>query len=129
MDKSQLSNLDIASLQAMNEKQYREIVLLLEQKKLLEDKVAHLESLMVSNESFVIANPSNMLNEELICLKQIEILKKTSEIQELTYEESKKLDTYVKLLKVIRNKNKDDENSLTNTKTEDLMKVLETDVK
>jgi len=91
--------------------------------KLMEEN-DHLKKLVTTNESFIIET-SKPTPEELICLQQISLLKQISEGAALTLEESKKLDTYVKLLKIIRNKEKVDESFLKNTETQDLLKLVE----
>lgn len=64
--------------------------------------------------------------EEIICMEQISVLKGKSSVDELTLEETKKLDTYVKILSTIRSTKRDGKNPAENLATEDLLeKVFE----
>lgn len=109
------------------ERQYKEIVHLLSLNKKLEEEVNHLKTLLV-NGTQIIQAPQIISNEEFICIKQIEELKKISDAMVLTLEDSKKLDTYVKVLRLIRAKSSEVKDILKNVNTEDLLKVVE-DVK
>jgi hypothetical protein len=119
---------EVSELKALCEKQYRELVSLLEKNKLLESEVEHLKTLLVSNDSFIIP-AQNISLEEMICLEQIAILKKNSQVGELTLEESKKVDLYIKALRIIRNKDGAQQDSLSGFKTDDLLKVLDAEIK
>jgi cell division septum initiation protein DivIVA len=110
------------------ERQYKEIVRLLATNKKLEDEVEHLKKLLVNGTSIIQA-PQFISNEELICIRQIDELKRISDNDVLTLEDSKKLDTYVKVLKLIRSNTKEAKDILKDVNTEDLLKVVETDVK
>lgn len=118
-------NIEVIELRALNDKQYKEIVALIEKNKTLNEEVTHLKSLLTSNDSLVIQPAQTMTNEEMICLQQIEIFKKVSASNELTLEEVKKFETCVKILRMIRNKSTEDGVEFKNLKTEDLLKFLE----
>jgi hypothetical protein len=120
---------EIVELKALCEKQYRELVSLLEKNKQLEDEIGHLKTLITSNDSFVIQAPQMISPEELICLEQIGRLKICSQQNELTHEEVKKFSELVKTLKLIRNKELNKEEILSGFKTEDLLKVIDGDTK
>jgi hypothetical protein len=111
-------------LQEFCEKQFIQIQSLCKEVEGLKNENEHLKKLLTSNESFII-DTVKPTPEELICLQQIQMLQQTSEAMALTLEESKKLDTYVKLLRIIRNKEKVDESFLKNTDTKDLLKLVE----
>ena len=97
--------------------------------KKLEEEVAHLKTLLVNGTS-IIQSPQVLTNEELVCIKQIQELKYVSDNSILTLEDSKKLDTYVKVLKLIRATPIESKDILRNVNTEDLLKVVESvDVK
>lgn len=115
-------------LQEFCEKQHREIIGLLQTNKVLQEENEHLKKLVTENDAFVIETTTKLSPEEMICLEQIQMLKKTSETNALTLEEARKLDTYVKLIRLIRGKEKADE-LLKPFKTEDLLKLVETDGK
>ena len=115
-------------LQEFCEKQHRELLILLDKNKTLEDENEHLKKLVTSNDSFVITGTKELLPEELICLEQINMLKKASETSALTLDEARKLDTYVKLIRLIRGKEKSDD-LLKGFNVNDLLKVVESDGK
>lgn len=107
-------------LREFAEKQTRELVLLKEENE-------HLKKLISKNESFIIQT-ERVSPEELICLTQINNLKKISDSADFTYEEVKKFSELVKTLRLIKGKEKADD-LLKDFKTEDLIKVLEQDAK
>jgi len=72
---------------------------LLDEKKSLEAKIKHLEQLMMSNSRDLLVSISP---EEMTCTEQLSILKANSMVRELTIEEAKKLEIYVKTLQTIR---------------------------
>lgn len=106
------------------ERQYQEIVKLLSLNKKLEEEVEHLKKLLVSGIP-IIQSPAQISAEELVCIKQINDLKSISDCQTLTLEESKKLDTYVKVLRLIRSNSKEAKDILKDVNTDDLLKVVE----
>lgn len=68
--------------------------------KILKEKNQHLEHLLtsLSNGEMV----KQVTPEEMICIEQIQILKSKSSQRELSLDEAKRLDLFVKNLKVIR---------------------------
>lgn len=64
-------------------------------------------------------------NSEIICLVEIEKLKNTTEIRELTKDESQKFDTYQKILTQINAAKKKGSNPLDNVSSEDLLKLID----
>lgn len=106
------------------ERQYQEILNLLKLNKKLEEEVGHLKKLLVGGIP-LIQTPIQITNEELVCIKQINDLKAISDCQTLTLEESKKLDTYVKVLRLIRSNSKEAKDILKDVNTDDLLKVVE----
>lgn len=110
-------------LQDFCEKQFRQLLEITQENKRLLEEVDHLKKLL-NNEVLLIEPAHKITNEEAICLQQIEKLKQISDSAELTLEESKKLDTFVKLIKIIRSKD-NTSGFLKEFKTEDLMKLVE----
>lgn len=106
------------------EAQYQEIVRLLKLNKQFEEEINHLKKLLVGGIPLIQA-PIQITNEELVCIKQINDLKSISDCQTLTLEESKKLDTYVKVLRLIRSNSKEAKDILKDVNTDDLLKVVE----
>lgn len=64
---------------------------------------------------------------EIICKNQINRLKDTSNERVLTAEESRKLETFVKVLSQIRLKNKSGQDSVQKMPDEQLLKLVEND--
>lgn len=67
--------------------------------------------------------------EEMIAREQIFLLKQISSARELTYEETKKLDIYTKILQTISFTNKKQEKEALKLPDEELLKLAETDGK
>lgn len=65
--------------------------------------------------------------EESICLMQIELLKQTSLGRELTLEETRKLETFTKILQSLKLNNKPKDEPREVIKTVDLLKLVESD--
>ena len=127
LNKKFLKNAELEELKSFCEKQHKEIVHLLAVNKQLEDEIGHLKNLVISNESLIIQ--ASLTPEELICLQQINLLKANSDANELTLEETKKLETYVKILSGIRSKSSKNDEALKGLQTDDLLKVVENDGK
>ena len=90
-------------------------------------KIKHLEVLLKeATRPLMLNQPENSIsNEELIAQEQINLLKNTSADRELTLEETRKLDTYVKILLAIRGDNKSLKSTVTHLDTKDLLKLVE----
>lgn len=84
---------------------------LFQENKSLKDKISQLEGV------FTTPTP-----EEIICIEQIDILKKTSKIRELTLDEVKRLDLLVKNLRLVK------EQSTENVATPKYREVTEADL-
>lgn len=63
-------------------------------------------------------------NSEIICLSQIELLKKRTEERELTYEESKKFEIFTKIYQQIKTAKKSNDEDLKNKSTDELLRVI-----
>jgi hypothetical protein len=85
------------------EKQQEVIEKLLVENTNLKEKLNHLETIVknLPVQSPVIKVP--MTIEELICLEQIDLLKMKSKDRELSLDETKRLDIFIKNLRLIRN--------------------------
>lgn len=123
-----LANLkDFAELQAFAESQYKTIIeqskkisKLEDDKKRLERQVKEASSIKPDGLQVI----QTVSDEELICRTQLKLLKEISAERELTLEESKKVDTFTKLLISISSPKKKDDKS-TDLKDDDLIKLLE----
>jgi hypothetical protein len=69
----------------------------------------------------------NTSSEESICLMQIELLKQTSLGRELTLEETRKLETFTKILQSLKLRDKSKDNIREVIETKDLLKLVESD--
>ena len=80
-----------------------EILKLKEQIQKKDEEITHLKQLLMSYSPLVGQAESIVLtNEEIIAVKQIERLNKASLDRELTLDEAKRLDIYVKILRLVR---------------------------
>ena len=70
----------------------------------LEEKVMELEKNQTINAAMNIGGAKDMSDEETICVVQLALLRNKSMNGELTAEECKKTETYVKTLNIIRGK-------------------------
>lgn len=98
----------LAELKKYAEAQYNTINSLTQRIENLKEENEHLKTLLQSVPiSGVPALPSLSLpNEQLICEVQINILKEKATRQELTYEETKKLEIFTKILKELETRPK-----------------------
>lgn len=106
-------------LKAFADKQQEVIMKLLQQREELEDKVKHLESMLVNVPNL---QASKLSSEEIICMEQIHLLKSKSDNRELSLDEIKRLDLLVKNLRLIR------EQSTQVINTTDYSEVKESDL-
>lgn len=86
-------------------------------------KVSQESSLMPLTDSFII--PA----EEIICLKQLQFLKAKADFDELTYEETKKVEIFSNILTKLRQKGEGSERKLKEVKSEDLLLLINNDDK
>lgn len=98
--------------------QYQQIEHLKKENDKLVEKITHLESVL----STVVQKSTRLAPEEVICIEQIEILKRASMVRELSLDEVKRLDLLVKNLRLIR------EQSTQVIDTKDYTKVEEHDL-
>jgi hypothetical protein len=120
----------LEELQAYCDAQYKTILTLnaklqLSEKELedLRDQIAVLKhEQLLNNAKQSSSNQFATSDEETACVIQIAMLKEHSLVRELTMDETKKLDTFVRVLQSIRNKQPaKKEASLEDLPTEDLM--------
>lgn len=89
-------------------------------------KIKHLEQLLKDATKTVIpVIESQILNEELIAREQIAMLKNTSSERELTLEETRRLDTYVKIILSLQEGNKKVPSSVSGLDAKALLKLVE----
>jgi hypothetical protein len=88
-------------LQEFTEKQLVTITKLQEENNFLKQKLGHLERMLVELEQRKVSF-NNMQDEELICIEQIQVLKQKSSSRELSLDEAKRLDLFIKNLRLIR---------------------------
>lgn len=98
-------------LQKANDDQFKNIIDLKKKIKLLEEE----NKSLIKNKTLTTQNINTDLgisNEEIICRTQIAILKSRSLAQELTFEESKKLQIFVDVLDTLAKKEKPEDDSV-----------------
>jgi len=114
----------VKDLKDFAESQQRAIEQLLNQNKLLESKVKHLEVLLTTSIRMQVTQ------EEQICMEQIVMLKALSSARALTLEETKRLDLLVKSLVLIRDKTPaSNKNESTDIEENDLVAIAREETK
>lgn len=117
-------------LQAFIEAQQKVIIQLNKKIQKLEAEKNQLENLAKNSPTQLIAT-ENLLNdgatEEAICTVQIKRLEEISLGRELTLEETRKLETFSKILAVLRNNPKTIEAKGKEIKTSDLLQIVSND--
>lgn len=99
----------------------------------LNKKINELNAELHTTKSKLVAIPSNSSgsivqttdDEETIARTQLNLLKNIALSRELTYEETKKVDIYAKLLMALMGKNKPKTIEGQDTSTEDLLRIVE----
>lgn len=135
IDETMKSFTDIAELQAFCEQQHRTIMELTRKIDKLTEKKEHLENLLQQQTPTLVgeyspivqANRIDEAYEENICRMELKKLHDISLSMPLTYEETKKVDIYTKLLLAISQKPK---GQLIDTKkkgTDELLKLVSND--
>lgn len=111
-------------LKKYNERQFEQIMELQATIKILKEENAQLKNLLETMAPVAQTQAKDLLtDEEVIAEREIKKLKTLSEQQSLTYEETKKLVEYVKILQNVRNQKKQSPIDET-VSTEDLVKLL-----
>lgn len=93
--------LGVNDLQEFVYKQQELLEKYINENKKLQEKLDHCEKLLKSNSHLLVNNTND---EEIICVQQIEILRKRSMEKELDINDVKKLDILIKNLNLIRSK-------------------------
>lgn len=120
---------DIAELKAYAEGQSKTIIELSKKNKKLEDENKKLNSLIEQERLIGVKSSiqSNISDEENIARMQLKLLKTFSDDRELTYEESKKVELYTKIVKEFDNKKNKLPNTNSEEKLEDLLRLVKND--
>lgn len=110
--------------------QFKTITNLTKKLKEKEEEVIHLKTLLEKNVQLMTVNESNVLvdstDEEQICRTQLRRLRDLSMARELTLEESKKAEIFVKLLlNQINVKDDADEGNVKSLSTAELIKLVD----
>lgn len=123
----------IAELELQNKAQFKVITNLTKQNQELQDKVKHLESMLHKTSPVVVQqfdSKSTLTDGEGepevdICRAEILKLRNKSMVSELTLEDSKKLETYTKIITAAKNIPKTIEIKAKKLSTDDLLLSLE----
>jgi len=110
--------------------QFKTITNLTKKLKEKEEEVAHLKTLLEKNVQLMTVDASNVLvnstDEEQICRTQLRRLRDLSMARELTLEESKKAEIFVKLLlNQITVKDEEDGKNIKNMSTAELIQLVD----
>lgn len=110
-------------LKVFAESQQRLLEKLMNENNQLKDKLNHLEKQMTTLDVAIKLQP-----EEVICLQQIDLLKKRSESRELSLDEVKRLDLLIKNLRLIREQSTQviDTKDYTEVKEDELVAIART---
>lgn len=98
----------------------------------LEQKIAALNSQAAANSVSVESSSQQATNEEVACVTQIYLIKNNAMTRELTTDEARRLELYVKTLQIIRNKEpakSKSEKEAAGMSTEELIKQAEAALK
>jgi len=110
-------------LLAYADAQYKTIIKLTRRISKLEDEKEELKKqLSESSAKMSVENPMGVTDEEAICMMELTKLKNKSLIDELTMEECRKVEVYVKTLATIRNQPKKIDIQTKGMTTEELLK-------
>lgn len=117
---------DMAELQKFTEQQYKTILELNKKIVELQTEIATLKtsSLSANPETMGIPGQDQKPSEQMICEVQLALLNNLSMQRELTAEESKKMETYAKVLATFRSKEKAPEKAVEKVDTATLIKLF-----
>lgn len=98
----------------------KKVMKLEDEKKSLESTIKHFNP---SNQLILPSSPET-LSEEIICIKQLTLLKEISDVRELTMEETKKTQIFSDILNKIKSNKKDASQSLQKLTDEELLSLM-----
>lgn len=130
ISKTILQYKELSQLQEFAEAQNTTILQLSKKNQKLEDQVKHLEDLLKTSVPIIRTSPEGIQqlaeeDAEYICTVEIAKLKERSLVDALTLEESRRLETYFKILTQIKASNKGREKEAQKLDTSDLLKLVE----
>lgn len=116
---------DFEDIRPYIESQFKTITVLTKENTSLKEEIKHLKSMLMDSVPIIGGQTAEITNEEQICLTEIKKLKDLTEIQVLTYEDTKKLDIFVKTLKLLREKTKKSQPDVSGLSEKDLLSSIE----
>lgn len=122
---AQFSNLE--DLSAFAKAQQKTLLELTKKNKVLEDETKHLKKLLEGTVPVINPNPKTSFStndEESIAREQLFLLKQKSTNEELTYEETKKVEIYSKILNTLKTNHKTIDANSKDISTTDVLKLL-----
>jgi hypothetical protein len=126
IDKTVAQYKDFNQLQEFAQAQQTTIVQLSKKIQKLEDERDHLKKLLESSVPLIApVKNENDNDSEYICTMEISKLRDISTQRELTLEESRRLETYFKILTQINNKPKKEEKEVEKLSDDALLKLVE----
>jgi len=126
---------DLAELQQFAEAQYKTIIELskkiqkLEEEKTISENLLKQATPLVNNPKDITINDDDLLtkDEEKICIDQLKLLNIKSKSQELTFEETKKVEIFSKVLNSLRQTPNKSKGPLKKKDTAELLRMIEND--
>lgn len=122
----------LEELQAYADAQLKTITQLAKKVQRLEEERDHLKKLLEDSVPLIKTQPEGVTqiaesDSEYICTVEIAKLKNITSERELTYEETRKLSEYFKILTQINARSKNTEREVENLPTEELLKLAQSD--
>src|ERR1017187_2539 len=112
----------LAEMKAYSEAQTKTIIDLTKKLRSAEEQVKHLKMLVENTVPVTIDDGAS--DEEKISRQQLYYMKIKSEKEELTLEETKRVEIYTKILAQLKNNNKNNTETSKDFKTEDLLALV-----
>ena len=112
----------LAEMKAYSEAQTKTIIDLTKKLRSAEEQVKHLKMLVENTVPVTIDDGAS--DEEKISRQQLYYMKIKSEKEELTLEETKRVEIYTKILAQLKNNNKNNTETTKDFKTEDLLALV-----
>lgn len=132
IDKTILQYKELSQLQEFAQAQQTTIIQISKKIQRLEEERDHLKTLLESSVPLIKTSPEGVTqnaeaDSEYICSIEIAKLKNITQERELTYEETRKLSEYFKILNQINIRNPKQEKEVKDLSNDNLLKLIESD--
>lgn len=133
IDRTIMQYKDLETLQQFAQAQMTTLTQMSKKVQRLEEERDHLKTLLESSIPLIKTSPEGVTqnaeaDSEYICTIEIAKLKNITQERELTYEEVKRLEIHFKILNQINIRNPKQEKEVKDLSTENLLKLIESDV-